>query len=66
MDFYHSWIYEHVINSKYLIWSIVIFVMAFNILAPFVLWLTFSGRKLKFGFGKKNLQKDQDDQSQQA
>ncbi len=63
MDFYHTWIYEKVINSKYLILAIVYVVMAFNLLAPVILWLTFSGRKIKFGFGK-NIQKDDEPQAQ--
>jgi len=31
-----------------------------------ILWLTFSGRKIKFGFGKQTMTRDQDEQGKQA
>lgn len=58
MNFYHWWIYENVFNTAWFVWSFVIFILAFNVLSPVIIWLTFSGRKLKLQ--KKLLNKIKD------
>lgn len=42
MDWYHTWIYTHVINSNWFLWSVVIIIFAFNFIAPILMWLIMS------------------------
>ncbi|ARU59904.1 hypothetical protein CBW65_01645 [Tumebacillus avium] len=58
MNFYHWWIYENIFNTTWFVWTFVIFILAFNIFSPVIIWLTFSGRKLKLQ--KKLLSKMKD------
>lgn len=53
MDLYHSWVYVNILNAKWLIWSIVIIVLAFNILAPIITWTVINGKGLPFVNSKK-------------
>jgi hypothetical protein len=46
MDLYHSWIYMGLLNTKWFVWIIVSLVFAVNILAPILMWLIMSGRKM--------------------
>lgn len=33
MDLYHSWIYVHILNAEWFVWSVVLFTFAANILS---------------------------------
>lgn len=55
MNFYHWWIYIHILNAPWFIWSIVIFVFLFNIFGPILIWLRINSRPLPF-FHKKQKQ----------
>ena len=48
MDFYHSWIYINILNAKWFIWTIVVMILAFNILAPIIVWIVINGKKMPF------------------
>lgn len=53
MDFYHTWIYINIFNAKWFIWTIVVIVLAFNILAPVLVWVVINGKKMPFMKNKK-------------
>ncbi|MFS0661761.1 hypothetical protein AB1L07_23315 [Niallia alba] len=58
MNFYHTWLYQHVLNTEWLLWIIVIFVLAFNILSPIIIWGLMNGKSiLKWGERKIKGQK---------
>jgi len=38
MDFYHSWIYRYVLDTEWLMWTVVWIVIAVNLLAPVIAW----------------------------
>jgi cytoskeletal protein RodZ len=59
MDFYHSWIYMHFLNTSWFVWSIVSLVFAFNIFAPILIWFVMSGRKMWENPRKKGNKKKQ-------
>lgn len=73
MDFYHSWIYINILNAKWFIWTIVVIVLGFNILAPILVWIVINGKKMPFMKNKKknkngdkqNKQKNQNQKQQQ-
>ncbi|MDQ6422434.1 hypothetical protein RB620_23670 [Paenibacillus sp. LHD-117] len=44
MDFYHSWFYMHVLNTKWLLWTIVASVLAAHLLLPIIIWYTTAGK----------------------
>ncbi|WP_102347534.1 hypothetical protein [Bacillus sp. Marseille-P3661] len=46
MDLYHSWIYIHILNTKWFIWSIVVMVFGFNFLGPILVWYIMNSKKL--------------------
>ncbi|MCM3389428.1 hypothetical protein [Ureibacillus chungkukjangi] len=48
MDLYNSWIYVNMLNAKWFIWTIVIFVFTFNILAPMLVWTVINGKGVPF------------------
>ncbi|WP_394233911.1 hypothetical protein [Niallia oryzisoli] len=53
MDLYHSWIYVYVLNAKWFVWSTVVIVLAFNFLAPMIIWMVMTRR----GFSIKLIKK---------
>ena len=55
MDFYHSWIYINILNAKWFIWTIVVIVLAFNVLSPIIVWAVINGKTMPF---KKNKNKN--------
>ncbi|MCX7571174.1 hypothetical protein OS242_14575 [Tumebacillus sp. DT12] len=55
MDLYHNWVYVHVLNTPWFVWGIVLIVLTFNLLSPVILWITFSGRKIRWQSIKKQL-----------
>jgi len=60
LNFYHTWLYKHVLNTEWLLWIIVIFVLAFNILSPIIIWGLMNGKSiLKWGKRKIKGQKKQ-------
>lgn len=48
VDFYHTWIYEYILNTNWFIWIIIIFVLGGNIVSPIILWFLLSGKRLPF------------------
>lgn len=48
VDLYNSWIYVNMLNAKWFIWTIVIFVFTFNILSPMVVWTVINGKGFPF------------------
>lgn len=44
MNAYHTWIYEHVLNTRWFLFSIVWTVFILNVTAPVWVWFLFSGR----------------------
>ncbi|WP_308637864.1 hypothetical protein [Paenibacillus silvisoli] len=46
MDFYHSWMYQKVINTEWFMWIIVYIVLGVNIMSPFIVWYFINGKKL--------------------
>lgn len=52
MWLYRTWLYEHILNTEWMIWTIVIIVFAFNLLAPIILYFSLAEKKPKFPFKK--------------
>ena len=48
MDFYHSWIYESILNAKWFIWSIVVIVLVSNFLGPLLVWFVVNSKAMPF------------------
>ncbi|REE81023.1 hypothetical protein A8990_12069 [Paenibacillus taihuensis] len=46
MDFYHSWIYQKVINTEWFMWIIVCVVLGINIISPLIVWYFITGKKM--------------------
>lgn len=46
IDLYHSWIYVHILNAEWFVWSVVLFTFAANILSPILIWFIFRGKKV--------------------
>jgi hypothetical protein len=46
MNWYHSWIYEHILNTKWFMWSFVITVFALNFLGPILIWFVMNSKKI--------------------
>lgn len=46
MNLYHTWIYQNVLNTEWFVWGIVIFIFAFNILSPILLWRVVTSKKM--------------------
>ncbi|HAQ08765.1 MAG TPA: hypothetical protein DCR24_15115 [Bacillus bacterium] len=57
MDLYHLWVYINVLNTKWFIWTMVIIVMAFNILAPIIILAVINGKELPFMKNKEDKNK---------
>lgn len=50
MGLYSSWVYIHVLNAYWFVWSVVIFVFVANAVAPLVLWFILRDKPI-FGQG---------------
>lgn len=48
MDFYHTWVYIHIFNTKWFIWTFVIFIFALNFISPILVWLVMNSKGLPF------------------
>lgn len=46
VDLYHQWWYVHVLNTRGFVWTVSVFVLGVNILAPVLLWAVFRGKPL--------------------
>jgi hypothetical protein len=46
MNFYHTWLYEYILNAKWFIWTIVVFVFAFNLIAPILVWFVMNSKPI--------------------
>ncbi|WP_185806777.1 hypothetical protein [Bacillus sp. HMF5848] len=53
MDFYHMWLYESVLNTKWFMWFVAIAIFAFNILAPILVWFIMNSKAIPFINKKK-------------
>ncbi|WP_336787244.1 hypothetical protein [Paenibacillus sp. MMO-177] len=38
MDFYHSWIYQKMLNTEWFLWLIFGSLLALNFLSPIIVW----------------------------
>lgn len=47
MDIYHSWLYEHVLNTEWFMWTMVFAVLGTNVAAPVLLWYYLNGKRKK-------------------
>ncbi|MNR21431.1 hypothetical protein D3C85_1383340 [compost metagenome] len=45
MDFYHSVIYQSVLNTEWFMWIVVYSVMGINIFAPVIVWYRLKGKQ---------------------
>jgi hypothetical protein len=54
MNFYHSWIYETILNTRWFMWTIVVTVLALNIISPILIWSVTSSKKLSFTKDKQS------------
>ncbi|BBH20350.1 hypothetical protein Back11_16950 [Paenibacillus baekrokdamisoli] len=45
MDWYHSWIYENVINTDWFVYSIVYLICGANLLSPIIFYLVMIRKK---------------------
>ncbi|HYK72925.1 MAG TPA: hypothetical protein VEV44_07315 [Pseudoneobacillus sp.] len=48
MDLYHSWIYIHILNTKWFIWTIVIAIFVLNFIGPILIWLVMNSKGIPF------------------
>lgn len=46
MDFYHSWIYQKVMNTEWFLWIIFYTLLAINVLFPLIVWYVMNGKKI--------------------
>ncbi|WP_165452253.1 hypothetical protein [Paenibacillus thalictri] len=46
MDFYHSWLYQQVINTEWFMWSVVWLVLIVNLLLPGIVWYAMNGKRI--------------------
>jgi len=58
MDFYHSWLYIYIFNTKYFVWTIVIVIGLLNLLSPILLWFVFNGKQIWKGKKEKGNSKN--------
>jgi hypothetical protein len=47
---YHSWVYIHIINTPWFMWTIVSITFGFNFLLPLIVWYVFSSRRPRIPF----------------
>ncbi|HEO8420634.1 Uncharacterised protein [Mycobacteroides abscessus subsp. abscessus] len=64
MNFYHTWLYKNVINTEWLLWIIVVFVLAFNILSPIIIWGLMNGQSIIKWAKKKGKKKNRKEENQ--
>lgn len=48
MNFYHWWIYTHILNATWFVWTIVVFVFLFNVIGPILIWLRINSKSIPF------------------
>lgn len=53
MDFYHFWLYTHLLNTKWFLWTVIWMIFGFNIIGPIIVWYVMNGIQLPFTKGKK-------------
>jgi hypothetical protein len=54
MDFYHSWLYEQVINTTWFMWIVVYTVLGINLLSPLIVWYFINGKTFISRLRKRN------------
>jgi hypothetical protein len=47
MDFYHTWLYEYVINTAWFLWIVVGVVFSANFIGPIFIWRITSSKTKK-------------------
>jgi hypothetical protein len=47
MDFYHSWLYLDVIDTKWFLWIIVGGILGLNLIGPVMVWMIFNSKPKK-------------------
>ncbi|MFS0775624.1 hypothetical protein ABC255_06430 [Neobacillus sp. 3P2-tot-E-2] len=47
MDFYHNWLYEYVLNTKWFLWIVVGAIFSINIVGPLFIWRITSSKTKK-------------------
>ncbi|MFD0672164.1 hypothetical protein [Cohnella sp. GCM10027633] len=47
MDVYHAWIYVHMLNTEWFMWTLVLSALGTNVAAPFLLWYYLNKRNKK-------------------
>lgn len=62
MDFYHSWIYVHLLNTATFVWIIVIAVFSFNFAGLALVWFVMNSKSIPIlnRFRKKDKDKRSD------
>lgn len=61
MDLYESWFYVHVINSSWLVWTLVVAIFGVNFLMPVLIWFLMADRNpLKMVKGNGENRKDEE------
>ncbi|MFA9559619.1 hypothetical protein ACERII_20110 [Evansella sp. AB-rgal1] len=48
MTIYDLWIYKYILNTEWFVWTILIFIFAFNIITPILFWFSITEKKIKF------------------
>jgi len=43
VNFYHTWIYQHILNAPWFVWTIVVIILGLNLLFPVLVWGIMSG-----------------------
>jgi hypothetical protein len=56
LDFYHSWLYRHLINTEWFMWVIVYVVLGINILLPLIVWYAMRGKEILRSYFKHKKQ----------
>jgi hypothetical protein len=46
MEFYHTFLYEKILNAPWFVWSIVIIVFSLNVLGPVIIWFVMNSKPL--------------------
>lgn len=53
MEFYSTWLYRHVLNAEWAIWTFVVTIMVFNLLSPIFIWMIMNGTPINKWIMKK-------------
>ncbi|MFC4324072.1 hypothetical protein [Litchfieldia salsa] len=48
VNIYHTWIYEHILNTRWMVWGIVATVFLANLLGPIHIWFVMNSKSMPF------------------